>query len=362
MSKVLKLAEAKATAERLRTWCQNTPSMNMYQPLVTSVLELCLAAAPNTRKKTSSLAVHAVKITATLIKNGADVPRSPEVLLGLERFESTLDMIRRHVESIPEQGTKPRKLSFSALAFLCESTRLQAELDRNYKSLLKISKKPTTLSSASRNECILEVATLGVRAAGAICDIPGVNFLKPVFGMVAVICDTAKTVHGNRKAALALASHAENVTNLIVARITALYGEAEPENVHSLAPLYRALEQVQAFLKGLQNRRLRIAAWVLAGNDKDRFAELNSALDKALAVFASSEIIDTRAEVLRHNAETFTTVVATAHQVNNVERSMTLVRRDLAALSVAVQAEHGVKFNSFRFQFYPIKHVSYFFF
>jgi hypothetical protein len=86
---------------------------------------------------------------------------------------------------------------------------------------------------------------------------------------------------------------------------------------------------------------LRIAAWVLAGNDKDRFADLNSALDKALAVFAvsflyfvrslfdtdcaqSSEIIGTRAEVRRRNAETFTTVVATAHRVNDVERSMTV--------------------------------------
>jgi hypothetical protein len=46
MSKALKLAEAKATAEKLRAWCQNTPSMNMYQPLVTSAVELCLAAAP----------------------------------------------------------------------------------------------------------------------------------------------------------------------------------------------------------------------------------------------------------------------------------------------------------------------------
>ncbi|KAJ7822422.1 hypothetical protein B0H13DRAFT_2681786 [Mycena leptocephala] len=317
---------------------------------------------PKHPKKTSSLAVHAVKRTATLIKNGADVPRLPEFLQGLERFESTLDMIRRHVESIPEQGTKPRKLNFSALTFLRESARLKTELDRNYKTLLEISKKPTTLSSASRNECILEVATLGVRAAGAIYDLPGVNFLKPVFGMVAVICDTAKTVHGNRKAALALADHALNVTNLIVARTTTLYGEAGPENVHSLAPLCRALEQIQAFLEGLQNRRLRIAAWVLAGNDKDRFAELNSALDKALAIFASSEIIDTRAEILRHNAQPSANVLVTAHQVNNVERSMTLVRRDLAALTVAVQPEHSPKSYSFRFQFYPIKHVSHFFF
>ncbi|KAJ7916183.1 hypothetical protein B0H13DRAFT_2658448 [Mycena leptocephala] len=347
MSKVLKLAEATATAEGLRAWCQNTPSMNMYQPLVTSAVESCLASTPNTRKKTLSLAVHAVKRTATLKKHGADALRSPEFLLGLERFESALDMIRRHVESIPEQGTKPRKLSFSALAFLRESACLQAELDRNYRSLLELSKNPTTLSSASRNECILEIATFGVRAAGAICDIPGINFLKPVFGM---------TVHGNRKAALALADHAKTVTHSIVDRTVVLYGEAEPENVHSLAPLCRALEQVQAFLETLQNRRWRGKSWVLAMKDQDRFTELNSALDKALAVFTSSEIIDTKAEVLCHNTETFTTVVATAHRVNDVERSMTLVRRDLGALTVAVQAEHSAKPYSFRFQFYPIKH------
>ncbi|KAJ7916230.1 hypothetical protein B0H13DRAFT_2450856, partial [Mycena leptocephala] len=276
MSKILKLAEATATAEKLRAWCQNTLNMNVYQPLATSTVELCLAATPrlglisnkNTRKKASSLAVHAVKRTATLIKNGADVPRSHEFLQGLERFEtcgsyllhflhdpdllpSALDMIRRHVESIPEQRTKPRKISFSALTFFRESARLKAELDRNHKTVLEMSKKPTMPSSTSRNECILEV-----------------------------------TVLGNRKAALALADHAQNVTNLIVARTIALYGEADPENIHSLAPLCRALEQVQAFLQSLQNRRWRIAAWVLAGNEKDRFAELNSALDKALAVFA----------------------------------------------------------------------------
>jgi hypothetical protein len=86
----------------------------------------------------------------------------------------------------------------------------------------------------------------------------------------------------------------------------------------------------------------------LAGNDKDRFAELTSALDKALAVFSvslyyifvcglfyavcaqSSETIGTRAEVLRHNAEAFTTVMATAHQVNNVERSMTVGKIDVS--------------------------------
>jgi hypothetical protein len=46
-----------------------------------------LISYKNTRKKASSLAAHAVKRTAVLIKNGADVPRSPEFLQGLERFE-----------------------------------------------------------------------------------------------------------------------------------------------------------------------------------------------------------------------------------------------------------------------------------
>ncbi|KAJ7822421.1 hypothetical protein B0H13DRAFT_2376684 [Mycena leptocephala] len=338
MSKILKLAEATATAEKLRAWCQNTPNMNVYQPLATSAVELCLAATPNTRKKASSLAVHAVKRTAVLIKNGADVPRSHEFLQGLERFETALDMIRRHVESIPEQGTKPRKISFSALTFFRESTRLKAELDRNYKTVLEMSKKPTMPSSTSRNECILEVVTLGARAAGAICDIPGVNLIKPVLGM---------TVLGNRKAALALADHAQNVTHLILNRAAALDGDI---TLRMVIPWHHCV--------GLQNRRWRIAAWILAGNDKNRFAELTSALDKALAVFSSSEIMDAKAELRRHNAETFTIVGATAHRVNDVERSMTLVRRDLAALTVAVQAEHSTAFVPV----YPIKPVSHFFF
>ncbi|KAJ7916182.1 hypothetical protein B0H13DRAFT_2450733 [Mycena leptocephala] len=284
MSKVLKLAEATATAEKLRAWCQNTPSTNVYQPLVTSAVELCLASTPNTRKKTSSLAVHAVKRTAALIENGADVLRSPEFFTGLGEIREHA----RHDSSACRVHTRARHKAtqIESLRSRIPSrvARLQGELDRNYKSLLQISMTPTTLSSTSRNECILEVATFGVRAAGAVCDIPGVNFLKPVFGM---------TAHGNRKAALALADHAKNVTHFIADRAAVLYGEAEPENVPSLAPLCRALEQVQAFLESLQNRHLRIAAWVLAGNDKDRFAELNSALDKALAIFASSEIIDT---------------------------------------------------------------------
>jgi hypothetical protein len=44
------------------------------------------------------------------------------------------------------------------------------------------------------------------------------------------------------------------------------------------------LEEVQAFLERLQGRR-RATSWLLAVKDKERFAELNAALDRALAVF-----------------------------------------------------------------------------
>jgi len=136
-SKILNVAETTASAEKLRIFCQTTPSMNAYQPLATSAVEVCAAAAPNPRKKAWSLAAHAVKRTATLIENGANVPLSSELLHGLETFESALDMIRRLIESIPERDAKSHKFSFSALAFIRESTQLRAELDRNLRTLVR---------------------------------------------------------------------------------------------------------------------------------------------------------------------------------------------------------------------------------
>jgi len=189
------------------------------------------------------------------------------------------------------------------------------------------------ISSASRTECILEIAILGTRAADAICEIPVLNMLKPAVGMVALICDTAKTVRSNRKAALELASHAQDVTNLIVDRATALYGDPKDGPVQSLAPLCRTLKDVHAFLKILQSRRWRVVPWLLATKDQDRFAELNSALDKALSLFSCSESIGT-AEILRDNTQT---LVATVHCVEDVQRSMTLVHRDLTALTMIIQ-------------------------
>jgi hypothetical protein len=39
------LDEALAAAEERRTFCQTVPSMNAYQPLATSALEVCVSAA-----------------------------------------------------------------------------------------------------------------------------------------------------------------------------------------------------------------------------------------------------------------------------------------------------------------------------
>ncbi|KAF8201129.1 hypothetical protein K438DRAFT_638003 [Mycena galopus ATCC 62051] len=303
-----KLAQALTSAQRLRDICQATPNMNVYQRIATMAVEVCASATPDARKKVSPLAVYAAKRTSTLIKDRADIPMSAERKKGLEEFERILELIRRHIESIPERGTKFPKFGLSGLSLLRESRRLQAELDQAYKNLT------SKAFAAPRNECVLEIATMCTRAASALSDIPmpGVSFLKPVVGMVGLICDTAKTVNGNRAAALALARHAKDVTNSIVEK--ASHGGKDADSV---ATLRLALEEVQTFLELLQSRR-RVASWILAVKDKDRFTELNGALDRALAVFCTSQSIV--------NTQKLATLVTTVHRVEeSVKRTVKFV-------------------------------------
>ncbi|KAF8201132.1 hypothetical protein K438DRAFT_1965654 [Mycena galopus ATCC 62051] len=317
-----KLAEALTSALRLREICQTTPSLNAYQRIAKIAVEVCASATPSTRKKVYALAAHAVKRTDTLIKNEADIPMSDECKKGLDKFER--HRIRQHIESVPERGTKFPKFGPS-LTFLRESARLKGELDRVYKRLT-----PKAFV-APRNDCVLELATMGTRAASALCDIPipGVNFLKPVVGMVSLICDTAKTVDGNRAAALALARHAKDVTNSIVEKVS--NGEKDADSV---AALRLTLEDVHAFLKLLQGRP-RVASWILAAKDKDRFTELNSALDRALTVFCSAQSIGITT-IVRDNTQELTTLVATVHRVeDDVKRTITLVHSNLAEYTPA---------------------------
>ncbi|KAJ7640690.1 hypothetical protein DFH06DRAFT_1334408 [Mycena polygramma] len=301
------LQKSLTTAEALRTRCQTEPDLNAYQPLVTSAVEVCVSAAPECRKKLSSLAAHAVKKTAALMEDGVNFPMTPERQQGLESFERALDSIRRYIKLIPEQGSsKSSKYRFSAIKFDGKSSRLKGSLNAAYKAIERPKKSTSArCSGASRTEYIIEIATIGTQAARAVCDVPvpGLAFGKPAVAMVALICQTAKTVNGNRTAAEALARHAQNVTESIVARAdTAMHGE-------SLAELCRALQQVQDFLTILQNRR-RVTSWVFAVKDKDRFIGLDSALDRALQVFAASESIGAT-KIVRGNSQQLITIGAT---------------------------------------------------
>jgi hypothetical protein len=113
----------------------------------------------DTRKKVSALAVHAAKRTEALITNGAGIPLSPERAQDLDQFEryvsahhvrrriltirpnSTLELIRRYIESVPKRGNKPSKFTLPALTFRPESARLKAQLDRVYHSLVRLSSR-----------------------------------------------------------------------------------------------------------------------------------------------------------------------------------------------------------------------------
>ncbi|KAJ7603060.1 hypothetical protein DFH06DRAFT_1257363 [Mycena polygramma] len=302
-------------AEALRDRCQTEPDMNAYQPLVTSAVEVCLSATPQARKDVQSLAAHVVKRTAALAENGVGVPMVPERQKLLDQFERTLDRIRRHIETIPEQGGQPQKIGLFAIKFLRESLYLKRELDGTYKALIQCPKKHASHSTSSRNECILEIATLGTRTAAAICEIPGLGLGKPAVAMIGLICETAKTVNSNRTSARALARHAQNVTDFIVAR-------ANPAMPDSLTELCGTLQQVQDFLRVLHNRP-RVTSWIFAVKHKDRFAELTSALDRALQVFSTSENI-CATEIVRGNTHQLITLVATVYRVENDLRTMTL--------------------------------------
>ncbi|KAJ7778992.1 hypothetical protein B0H16DRAFT_1500754 [Mycena metata] len=294
-------------ANTLQTLCKTTPEKALYLCLTDRLVEICTLVTSGSRMATAALVFFAVKKTESLVENGVDAQLPPKVLEGLEKFESILVAIRTHIESIPEQSTKARKLRLSALAFRLKTEHLQGKLSRVHKSLMKISAKPQ--SYASRNERILETVSFTTRVAAAIVEIPVLNLVKPVVEMTALICDTAKVVKSNREAAIDLAEHAQNVTNSVVARAT-----AGDEN--SLEVLCGALDKIQKFLDTWKDRRGGVASLVLAAKDKDQFAGLHLALDRALEVFTSSQTIKT-ADLVRTSTADLAVVRATVTSVED---------------------------------------------
>ncbi|KAJ6466877.1 hypothetical protein C8R45DRAFT_1106303 [Mycena sanguinolenta] len=164
----------------------------------------------------------------------------------------------------------------------------------------------------------------------------GFALLKPITMMAALICETAKVVHvifsftlifdtgkqtvnGNRADAFALARHAQDVTNSVVERAKKSLNDPD-----SVVPLRLTLEEIQAFLKLLRSRK-RLKSWIFAAKDKDRFTELNDALDRALAVFVGSQSIEI-ASTARENTRELATLQATVHRVeDDVQRTMMLI-------------------------------------
>ncbi|KAJ7126077.1 hypothetical protein C8R44DRAFT_119692 [Mycena epipterygia] len=275
-----------STAKDLRTLCATTPGMNSYQPVAASAVEVCAAAKLVKTHKAEKLAAHVVDRTASLINGMVHVPLSQEIIQSLEIFEQKLDDIRRHIEQMPVRSGKKAKFLLG-YKFKREGSRLKAELESHINALLATCGKPPASSGISRSDCILELASLSTRAAGAICEAPVLNFLKPVVGIAALICDTAKSVKSNRDAALDLAKHASAVTKCIVERASSKDGTSITKDGEALEALKLALEDVQSYyLTFLQNRRRRVTSWILANQDKDRFVGLNAALDKALAMFS----------------------------------------------------------------------------
>ncbi|KAJ7038398.1 hypothetical protein C8F04DRAFT_1089027, partial [Mycena alexandri] len=291
------------SAKILHAMCETTPNKAVYLPLTTLLVQICVAGTPESRKKASSLMLHVVELTEGVVKDGVDLLLPPKVLEGLDKLERILAEILRHIESIPEQRNKLDTLNLSVGKLHLQSAYLRRKLDRAHRALTSASR----LSSASRNECILEFATITTRAAGAICELPVLNLLKPVVGMVALICDTAKVVNSNRDAALELAKHAENVTNSVVGHATTKVGDEK-----SLLPLRRALEEIQQFLNVLKTRRWGVTSFALAGKDKERFATLNAALDRALEVLTSRQTIAIL-EIARANTNELAAVKAAMH-------------------------------------------------
>ncbi|KAJ7488373.1 hypothetical protein FB451DRAFT_1227161 [Mycena latifolia] len=326
------LSQSLADAEDLCKFCATTPGMNTFQPIAASAVEVCTAAALVKAHKADKLAAYVVDRTGLLVTSMINIPLSPEILQSLERFELELDEIRRHIEQMPVQSGKKAK-RFSGYRLKRETDRLKSELENQLCAALAISNPSSP--SASRSDCVLELVSLSTRAVGAICDAPVLNFLKPVVGIAALICDTAKCVKSNHDAAAELVKHASLVTKCIVDRASAMDPASAAGNEDALETLKLTLEDIQAYLTFLAKPRRRLAPWVFANEEKDRFVQLNAALDKALAMFAATEILNT-AEDVRSNMGQIGVLVSTMRRMNcEVNRTLTIIHADLHKLSEA---------------------------
>ncbi|KAJ7192014.1 hypothetical protein GGX14DRAFT_596461 [Mycena pura] len=338
------LDNARARAIELRKLCETTPHLSVYQPIAASAVELSVSAALCAGQNAASMATYAVQKTAAVIQIGTGQPQTDEVLHGLLDFERVLDLIRRYLEpSQVQQKAKPLR-ALNALKSRRDSSRLRAQLNSSYNTLVKAINNTPAKPCVRRDERALDVAAVLIQAAGVICEVPILNVLKPAVGTAGLICDTAKArtlplapaVKSNRESALKLAEHAQDVTSHVVARAATLR-PAECED--ALKPLYSALAETHVFLDRLRRRR-RATSWALARSDKEQFSELSGALNKALAMFSASEVVGI-STVVQANTTQLTALVALLEDTTNTRRPPRI-----AIDEAAVSAVHHHEANS----------------
>ncbi|KAJ7512645.1 hypothetical protein B0H11DRAFT_2192 [Mycena galericulata] len=298
----LSVAQLETKAKDLRTFCETTPGMNAFQPIAASAVEICSASATLVGNESDGLG--AVKLAAyvvdqieSLINKIAQGPLSQEICQALEIHEQKLDAIRRHFENTPVLPRKKAEKFVSSLIFKRETRRLKAELKSHLRVILAIcdGKSSEAKRGSLRSEDVVEYVSVGARTVGAICDAPVLDVMKPVVAVINLICETAKCVKSNREAALDISARASTVTRSIVER-AAMDGAAVPDP-EALEALKLALEDIQSYLNALKKPRRRLSSWILANQEKDRFAKLDGGLDQAVALFSAAQRLRTTGEV-----------------------------------------------------------------
>ncbi|KAJ7249994.1 hypothetical protein C8J57DRAFT_1668488 [Mycena rebaudengoi] len=290
-----RLDEASANARQWCTICQTNSLMSVYEPIAISALKICGAAGSSTDKKLLKLALYAVDETALLL-NRSPVPQ--EFLALLEAYERILDSIRRHIENA--------QISTNKRGNLFSRNRTSSRLKNGLKSQLKtmcLTEGPSSPAIPTRADNAVEILSASLRASTIICEAPPLNFLKPIIGIAALICETVKTVKSNREAAEELAKHAINVTNCVVQRASK-HEIFSDTNEDALNILKGALEDVHSYLMFLNKPQ-----------EKDGVVQLNAGLDRALSLFTTTCVLSSN-ECVRSNTIQLDVLASTVKQLD----------------------------------------------
>ncbi|KAF7336839.1 hypothetical protein MVEN_02120000 [Mycena venus] len=334
------LHESTERAEDLRTWCSMTPDMNAFRPIAASALDVCRAAADMSgNREAERLAARVVGETEKLINRMATLPLSPNVGQNVQLFATKLQEIQRFVEQIPRQSKNKAKLIMGHI-FNTKTRRLKAELKDLSHAFLEDARISSGNSDLSCGEYILELATLGVRTASAICDAPGLNLLQPAVDLAGIICETAKSAKSNRETARELAKHSSAVIKCIVDCASKM-DVSSMNNGEALVALKSALEDVQTYLNALRKPRRRMSSWMLANQEKERIAELTRALDKALALFTATNTVNIYAEVCSHTRQL---TIIRANLAPSTEREKMAENQTITAFVPSLTALHSSPF------------------